>query len=118
MLVLVFFFVCPVKAEREDVILLASAAEAVAGGESYTVMLALSNVLLNRLKSDAYPSSLAAVISDAGIDISAAVPSARALHAARDAVGGFDPTGGALSYSRDAKDLPVILLGADSWCFY
>jgi spore germination cell wall hydrolase CwlJ-like protein len=114
----VLLFACPAKAESEEELLLASATEAVAGAESYTVMLSVASVLLNRLESDAYPVSLAAVISDAGIDISSAVPSERALQAARDAIGGFDPTGGALRYSRDAKDLPKVLLGTDSWCFY
>jgi N-acetylmuramoyl-L-alanine amidase len=114
----VLLFACPAKAESEEELLLASATEAVAGAESYTVMLSVASVLLNRLESDAYPVSLAAVISDAGIDISSAVSSERALQAARDAIGGFDPTGGALHYSRDAKDLPKVLLGTDSWCFY
>jgi spore germination cell wall hydrolase CwlJ-like protein len=116
--VFVFYFALPAKAESEEVLLLASAAEAVAGGESYTVMLAVSSVLLNRVRDEAYPSSLAAVISDAGIDISAIEVSQRAIHAARDAIGRFDPTGGALHYSRDMKDMPEILLGTGSWNFY
>ena len=116
--VFVFYFVLPAKAESEEVLLLAYAAEAVAGGESYTVMLAVSSVLLNRVRDEAYPSSLAAIISDAGIDLSAVEVSQRAIHAARDALGGFDPTGGALHYSHDAKEISEILLGIDSWSFY
>ena len=118
MFVLTFYFACPASAESEDVLLLASAAEAVAGGESYTVMAAISSVLLNRLRDDGYPSSLAAVISDAGIDISVCEASSRAIHAAKDALGGFDPTCGALNYSRGGELIPKILLGTDSWCFY
>ena len=117
-LLLICLLICPVSAESEEVLLLASAAEAVAGGESYTVMVAFSSVMLNRLRDEAYPSSLAAVISDAGIDISTASASPRALRAARDAMGGFDPTGGALHYSREEKDLPEILLGVPGWSFY
>lgn len=116
--VLVFFLVCPVSAESEEVLLLASAAEAVAGGESYTVMAAFSSVMLNRMRDEDYPSSLAAVISDAGIDISAVKASERAIRAARDALGGFDPTGGALHYTREEKDLQEILLGVPGWSFY
>lgn len=116
--VLVFYFTLPANAENQEVLLLASAVEAVAGGESYTVMLAVSSVFLNRLCDEAYPSSLAAIISDAGIDLSAVEVSQRAIHAARDALGGFDPTGGALHYSHDAKELSEILLGIDSWSFY
>lgn len=112
------FLICPVSAESEEVLLLASAAEAVAGGESYTVMAAFSSVMLNRMRDEDYPSSLAAVISDAGIDISAVEASARAIRAARDALGGFDPTGGALHYSREEKELPEILLGVPGWSFY
>ena len=116
--IFVLFLICPVSAESEEVLLLASAAEAVAGGESYTVMAAFSSVMLNRVKDDDYPSSLAAVISDAGIDISAVEASSRAIRAARDALGGFDPTGGALHYSREEKDIPGILLGVPGWSFY
>ena len=114
----VLFLICPVSAESEEVLLLASAAEAVAGGESYTVMAAFSSVMLNRMRDEDYPSSLAAVISDAGIDISTVEASVRAIRAARDALGGFDPTGGALHYSREEKEFPEILLGVPGWSFY
>lgn len=114
----VFLLICPVAAESEEVMLLASAAEAVAGGESYTVMAAFSSVMLNRVRNEDYPSSLAAVILDVGIDISAVKASPRAIRAARDALGGFDPTGGALHYSREEKELPKILLGVPGWSFY
>ena len=117
-LAFVFCLICPVSAESEEVLLLASAVEAVAGGESYTVMVAFSSVMLNRLRDEDYPSSLAAVISDAGIDISAVEASPRAVRAARDAFGGFDPTGGALHYSREEKELSKILLGVPGWSFY
>lgn len=117
-LALAFVLMIPLSAESEDVLLLASAAEAEASGESYTVMVALSSVMLNRLRDEAYPSSLAAVISDAGIDISGAEASPRAIRAAKDALGGFDPTGGAKHYSREENDLPKILLGVPGWSFY
>ena len=116
--VLVLFFLCPVFAEDEDVYLLARASESVAGDESYTVMLAVSNVILNRLESESYPSSLGAVIADAGIDISDIEPSPRAMRAARDAVHGFDPTTGALYFSFGKESSAPILLGVDSWFFY
>lgn len=98
--------------------LLALAVEAVSAGESYTVMASVAAVLLNRVGSEQYPTSLAAVITDAGIDISAVVPSPRARSAARDAISGFDPTSGALSYSKGEADLPFIRLKTDAWCFY
>lgn len=104
--------------EREERALLACAIESAAPGESYTVMVSLASVLVNRTKSDMYPSSLAAVISDAGIDISSAVPSSQALRAAADALGGFDPTSGALRYSRENSEDILLLLGTDGWSFY
>lgn len=103
---------------REETDLLACAIEAAASGESYTVMASLAAVLVNRTKSSLYPSSLAAVISDAGIDISSAVPSNQALRAAADALGGFDPTSGALRYASEPVEDIQLLLGTDGWSFY
>ncbi len=105
------------RAEEKELRLLAYAIENAACGESYTVMVSLGAVLLNRLTSEAYPSSLGAVIADAGIDISEAEPSSRALRAAADAVGGFDPTGGALHYKYGEYEGPAAL-ATDSWFFY
>ncbi len=106
------------NAASEDEILLARAVEAVAHDESYTVMASIASVLLNRMTSDSYPGSLGAVISDAGIDISAAEPTEQACRAARDAIGGFDPTSGSLGYSKSViSDFPVLLF-VDGWSFY
>ena len=105
------------RAEEIDIRLLACAIENAARGKSYTVMVSLGAVLLNRLTDESYPSSLAAVIADAGIDISVSEPSSRALRAAADAVGGFDPTCGALRYKIGEYDGDVVL-ATDSWFFY
>lgn len=106
------------KAVSEDEILLARAVEAEARGESYTVMASLASVLLNRIPSDSYPSSIGAVISDAGIDISQTEPSLQALHAVHDAALGFDPTSGALEYSKNGISDSPLLLFVDGWSFY
>jgi N-acetylmuramoyl-L-alanine amidase len=105
------------RAEEIDVRLLARAIENAARGESYTVMVSLGAVLLNRVRAESYPSSLAAVITDAEIDISECEPSSRALRAAADAAHGFDPMGGALRYKNGEYD-GEIALATDSWCFY
>lgn len=105
-------------AGREEIELLAYAIEAIAPGGSYTVQVSLGAVLINRLKDSSYPSSLAAVISDAGIDISSVTPSSQALRAASDAIGGFDPTSGALRYSNEPISDAPVLLGTDGWNFY
>lgn len=103
---------------KEDTELLARAVEATASGESYTVMASVAAVLLNRMKSGSYPCSLGAVISDAGIDVSHVTPSRRAMKAAADAAGGFDPTSGALRYTREGASGAPPLLGTDGWSFY
>lgn len=118
----VFFVIATVmipaaRAEEKDLRLLAYAIENAAGGESYTVMVSLGAVLLNRLAEESYPSSLGAVIADAGIDISGAEPSSRAMRAASDAVRGFDPTMGALHYGNGVFDGEAAL-ATDSWFFY
>lgn len=121
---LILFFVCflmlaaPCVSAKDERELLASAVESAAGGESYTVMVSLASVLLNRVESEAYPESLAAVISDAGIDVSSVLPSTRAYRAAEDALGGFDPTAGALGYSEGSDSDAPVLLGTDGWSFY
>lgn len=110
---------CSVRVYAADErMLLAKAVEAAALDESYTVMVALASVLLNRVDADEYPASIAAVISDAEIDISGITPSTQALRAARDAIDGFDPTGGALEYSQGEADPPFVRLKTDEWCFY
>lgn len=106
------------KAVSEDEMLLARAVEAEASGESYTVMTSLASVLINRISSDSYPDSIGAVISDAGIDISLTEPSLQALRAVHDAALGFDPTSGALAYTKSAvSDFPLLLF-VDGWSFY
>ena len=105
------------RAEEIDISLLARAIENAAQDESYTVMVSVGAVLLNRLADESYPSSLAAVIADAGIDISVSIPSSRALRAAADAAGGFDPTSGALHY-KNGEYRGDVALATDSWFFY
>ncbi|MBQ4141648.1 MAG: cell wall hydrolase [Clostridia bacterium] len=121
--VLCFFSVFAMMTPRAsasdgDLEILACAIEAVAEGESYTVMASVGAVLVNRLKNESFPASLAAVISDAGIDISGSFPSPRARRAAGDALSGFDPTSGALEYTKVPKEDDHLLLSADGWCFY
>ena len=53
---------CSVRVYAADErMLLAKAVEAAASDESYTVMVALASVLLNRVDADEYPASIAAV---------------------------------------------------------
>ena len=98
--------------------LLALATEAVAGGESYTVMASVASVLLNRAASDKYPDGIAAVIADAGIDLSGVIVTSRARRAAADAISGFDPTRGALGYCKGESFRGFVRLETDGWSFY
>ena len=70
--------------------------------------MAIGSVILNRVKSDKFPNSVAEVVyqrgafdavDDGQINLT---PNETAYSAARDAVNGYDPTGGALYYWNPA----------------
>ncbi len=92
-----------------DSYLLARCVYGEARGESYTGQVAVAAVILNRVKSSSFPNSIAGVIyqpgafsvvSDGQINLS---PDSSALKAAKDAMNGWDPTGGCLYYYNPAK---------------
>ena len=75
-----------------------------ARGEPYNGMVAVGAVVLNRVENPNFPSTVAGVIyqggafdavSDGQINLT---PSTAAYNAARDALNGWDPTGGAIYY--------------------
>ena len=75
-----------------------------ARGEPYNGMVAVAAVALNRVNSSNFPSTVAGVIyqkgaftavDDGQINLS---PNTTAYNAARDALNGWDPSGGALYY--------------------
>ena len=75
-----------------------------ARGESYEGQVAIAAVILNRVKHSSFPNSIAGVVyqenaftavSDGQINIT---PSQSCYNAARDALNGWDPTGGAIYY--------------------
>jgi N-acetylmuramoyl-L-alanine amidase len=91
-----------------DVELLAKLIYAEARGESYIGQVAVGATVLNRVKSPAYPNTIPGVIfqvvdgyyqycsvRDGQIYLT---PNATARKAARDALAGWDPTGGALTF--------------------
>lgn len=87
-----------------DVYLLARAVYGEARGEPYTGQVAVAAVILNRVASSKFPHSIAEVIyqpgaftcvSDGQINLS---PDETAIRAARDAMNGWDPSGGAIYY--------------------
>lgn len=92
-----------------DVNLLARVISAESRGEPYEGQVAVGAVILNRIQHPSFPNTLAGVIYQPGAfsclndgGINAAVASS-AYKAARDAINGWDPCGGAIYYYNPAK---------------
>ncbi|MGB9881012.1 MAG: cell wall hydrolase, partial [Anaerolineae bacterium] len=93
----------------DDLYLLARVVYAEARGEPYVGQVAVAAVVLNRLASPLFPNTLAGVIYQPGAFTAVAdgqinlQPNATAIQAARQAMAGWDPTGGALYYWNPAR---------------
>lgn len=113
-----------------DVELLARLISAEARGEPYTGQVAVGAVVLNRMESPAFPSTMSGVIYQSGAfscinDGQFWEPIAdSAYKAARDALNGWDPSGGAIYYFNPDKatsswiwSRPVItVIGSHYFC--
>lgn len=92
-----------------DVYLLAKVIAAEARGESYTGQVAVGAVVLNRVRHSSFPDSISGVVYQSGAFSAvrdsnwSVAPDATAQKAARDAINGWDPTGGAIYYYNPAK---------------
>ena len=91
-----------------DVYLLAKTIYAEGRGEPYTGQVAIGAVVLNRVRSNDFPNTIAGVVyqkhaftavTDGQINLT---PNETAMKAARDAINGWDPTGGAIYYYNPA----------------
>ncbi len=91
-----------------DTYLLAKLIHAEARGEPYTGQVAVGAVVLNRVRSSAFPNTISGVIyqsyaftcvQDGQINLS---PNDTAIRAAKDALSGWDPTNGCLYYYNPA----------------
>ena len=89
---------------QSDVELRARLIHGEARGEPYVGMVAVGAVVLNRVRSSRFPNTLAGVIYQSGafdavkdgqINLT---PNEQSRRAARDALNGWDPTGGCLYY--------------------
>ena len=89
---------------NSDLNLLAHLVYVEARGESYTGQVAVASVVLNRVKNNSFPNTVAGVIYQAGAFSVVAdgqinlVPNQTAISAAQDAINGWDPTYGAIYY--------------------
>lgn len=96
-------------ATESNIYLLARIISAEARGEPYTGQVAVGAVILNRIKHPSFPDTLSGVIYQEGaftaiVDGQFNEPiSDSAYDAARDALNGWDPTGGAIYYYNPAK---------------
>ncbi len=99
-----------------DVYLLAKAIYAEGRGEPYVGQVAIGAVIMNRIRSAAFPNSVSGVVYQKGAFTAVddgqinLTPNETALKAARDAMNGWDPTGGALYYYNPA-------VATSSWIF-
>lgn len=94
---------------ESDVELLASIISAESRGEPYEGQVAVGAVIMNRIAHPSFPNTLSGVIYQDGAfsclydgGINAAVADS-AYQAAREAINGSDPTGGAIYYYNPAK---------------
>ena len=93
---------------ESDVYLLAKTIYAEGRGEPYVGQVAIGAVVMNRIKSPDFPNTVSGVVyqkhaftavSDGQINLT---PNDTAMKAARDAMRGWDPSGGALYYYNPA----------------
>lgn len=94
------------SSSTSDVQLIARAINGEARGEPYEGQVAVGAVILNRVKSSKFPNTISGVIYEPGAFTAVAdgqinVPieeGSTVVKAARDALNGWDPTGGAIYY--------------------
>ena len=93
---------------ESEVYTLARLVHAEARGEPYVGQVAVAAVVLNRVRSAAFPNTISGVVYQAGAFDCVAdgqinlTPGSDALRAARDAMNGWDPTGGCVYYYNPA----------------
>lgn len=92
-----------------DIYLLAKVIAAEARGEPYTGQVAVGAVVLNRVEHSSFPDTISGVIYQSGAFSCVTdsnwnvAPTDTAKKAARDAINGWDPSGGAIYYYNPAK---------------
>lgn len=98
------------SSSTSDIQLMARAINGEARGEPYEGQVAVGAVILNRVKSSKFPNTISGVIYEKGAftavsdgQINAPISEDSTVYkAARDAMNGWDPTGGAIYYFNPA----------------
>ena len=91
-----------------DVYLLAKTIYAEGRGEPYVGQVAIGAVIMNRVRNNAFPNTVSGVVYQKGAFTAVddgqinLTPNDTAMKAAKDAINGWDPTGGALYYYNPA----------------
>ena len=91
-----------------DVYLLAKTIYAEGRGEPYVGQVAIGAVIMNRIRNSAFPNTVSGVVYQKGAFTAVddgqinLTPNETAMKAAKDAINGWDPTGGALYYYNPA----------------
>ena len=99
-----------------DVYLLAKTIHAEGRGEPYSGQVAIGAVILNRVRSSKFPNSISGVVYQKGAFTAVddgqinLTPNETAMKAAKDAINGWDPSGGAIYYYNPA-------IATSSWIF-
>ena len=111
----------PVAASVDDVTLLAALIQCEAGNEPYEGQLAVGAVVMNRVRSGAYPGSVYGVIyqpsqfGPAGrgsvASVAANGPKASCIQAAQEAINGADNTGGATCFRNASCGHAGVVIG-------
>ena len=100
--------------QESEIRVLARLVNGEARGEPYIGQVAVAAVVLNRVKSSAFPNTISGVIYQSGAFSCVSngsinnTPDSSCLRAALDAMNGWDPTGGCLYYYNPKKT-------SDSW---
>lgn len=111
------------NASVDEVKLLGALIQCEAGNGSYEGMLAVGSVVMNRVRSGAYPGSISGVIYQSGqfppalngsvAGVMSRGVSSSCMRAAEEALSGIDNTNGALSFRSAASGHPGTVIGAN-----
>ncbi|MBR1624079.1 MAG: cell wall hydrolase [Pseudobutyrivibrio sp.] len=100
----------------DDVTLLAAIIQIEAGNEAYEGQVAVGSVVMNRVRSGGYPSTVGGVIFARGqfatsrmSSVISKGPKASCIQAASEALAGVDPTGGATHFRRAGSKEGLII---------